>query len=299
MGVSFTDGREKFLLFNTAAILPAFLLQIPVLKIAQAIGPFRNPINRLTSRIFLPRVSKIITRGSGTHRFGEQLGLQNLLEGADSAFLLRHRRINEPENEGPQGGPIKIGIIPSEVVRKKFDKLKTGGYVDLLTQVVVKLQERGNEVRLIAHSARQSHSRQNNDLHLCREILREVGSTTQITFIDQEQTVEQLRKEIQDCDIVFTGRFHGMVTALSVGVVPVVMGWGHKYDEVLSPFGLADNAFPYDQATPDLIVNMLDVCVDNSKKLEEQIARSLPGVVEKAQIQNDAIGRYLLNTVKT
>ena len=53
-GITFTDGREKFLLYNVASILPAINVGTPVVKCAQAIGPFRHPINRLASRVFLP-----------------------------------------------------------------------------------------------------------------------------------------------------------------------------------------------------------------------------------------------------
>jgi colanic acid/amylovoran biosynthesis protein len=40
-GVSFIDGREKFLPFNILTILPAMLLGVPVVKFAQAMGPSR------------------------------------------------------------------------------------------------------------------------------------------------------------------------------------------------------------------------------------------------------------------
>ena len=56
-GITFTDGREKFLLYNVASILPALNTGTPVFKCAQAIGPFENPIkNQQASEIFLPKV---------------------------------------------------------------------------------------------------------------------------------------------------------------------------------------------------------------------------------------------------
>lgn len=293
MGVSFTDGREKFLLFNTAALLPAFLLRVPVLKTAQAIGPFSNPVNKLVSRVFLPRVDKIITRGELTHNFAESIGLNNLVAGADAAFLLDQFGIDEAKSGEEAQRPLRVGVVPSEVVRGKYEKLHPEGYVSLISEVILNQRAQGKDVRLIAHSARDSGSRQNNDLLLCREIIGEVGSEAQVSFSDREQTIEQLRQEIMDCDILFTGRFHAMVSALSVGVVPVVMGWGHKYEEVLSPFGLESHAIPHQECTADLITRMLDSSLAKYKDLRQQISSALPSVIAKAQTQDEELRLYL------
>jgi polysaccharide pyruvyl transferase WcaK-like protein len=70
-GITFTDGREKFLLYNVASILPALFVRTPVVKCAQAIGPFTHPLNRAAARLFLPRMRTIVTRGAITHRLAE------------------------------------------------------------------------------------------------------------------------------------------------------------------------------------------------------------------------------------
>jgi len=44
-GITFSDGREKFLPFNILTIWPAMILNVPVIKMAQAVGPFKHPIN--------------------------------------------------------------------------------------------------------------------------------------------------------------------------------------------------------------------------------------------------------------
>ena len=87
-GITFTDGREKFLLYNVASILPALNTRTPVIKCAQAIGPFEGGLNRRVAKIYLPKMERIVTRGAITHRFAEQLGLTNIVRGADYAFSL-------------------------------------------------------------------------------------------------------------------------------------------------------------------------------------------------------------------
>ena len=52
-GVSFVASRIRFMPFNIVTILPAMLLGVPVVKFAQALGPFGGKVNRFVSRIFL------------------------------------------------------------------------------------------------------------------------------------------------------------------------------------------------------------------------------------------------------
>ncbi len=95
-GITFVDGRGKFLIYNIASILPALLVGTPVIKCAQAMGPFREPANRAAARLLLPRVTAIVSRGAVTHDHLLDLGLTNVVAGADLAFTLeltdaRHR----------------------------------------------------------------------------------------------------------------------------------------------------------------------------------------------------------------
>ena len=106
-GITFTDGREKFLLYNVASILPALNTGTPVFKCAQAVGPFTNPINRRASKTFLPKVKTLVTRGRITHEFAEGLGLSNLYAGADYAFSL------EMSGTEPEGQKSHVTLILS------------------------------------------------------------------------------------------------------------------------------------------------------------------------------------------
>src|SRR5690606_15397524 len=65
-GVSFIDGREKFLPFNLLTLLPAWLLGTPVVKLSQAMGPFKGGANRLLAGFMLPRCAMVWARGART-----------------------------------------------------------------------------------------------------------------------------------------------------------------------------------------------------------------------------------------
>ena len=53
-GITFVDGRGKFLVYNIASILPPLFVGTPVVKCAQALGPFRKRTNRFWARRLLP-----------------------------------------------------------------------------------------------------------------------------------------------------------------------------------------------------------------------------------------------------
>src|SRR5690606_13427652 len=87
-------------------------------------GPFKNPINKVAAKIFLPRMSLIVSRGAITHQYLLELGLNNVVAGADYAFLLesqdRDFEIAKKyiDREKLAGKKI-VGISPSVVLNKK------------------------------------------------------------------------------------------------------------------------------------------------------------------------------------
>lgn len=294
MGVSFTDGREYYLLYNTAALLPAFLVGTPVVKCAQAIGPFNNPINRLVSKLFLPRVAVTISRGRKSYEYSKSLGLENVLHGADSAFLLREGNATvRPVPIQNTKAPRTLGIVPSQVLKNRMDKKSPGTYETLMVQIIESLTLLGHSVKVFAHSARMKRSTQNNDLPLCRAIMSSFQENRRVSFLDTNRSISDLRREIAGCDVLLTGRFHAMVSALALSVPPVVMGWGHKYEEVLEMFELSGNALPHQQCTHDVLIAKIWDTVAQSSQQSEQIRQYLTSVTELATIQKIVFADYL------
>ena len=78
-GVSFVDGREKYLAFNIACILVPILFRKRIIKYSQALGPFNNPINRFFAKMLLPKINHIIARGKITYCNLKSIGLKKTL----------------------------------------------------------------------------------------------------------------------------------------------------------------------------------------------------------------------------
>lgn len=293
-GITFTDGREKFLLYNVASILPALNTGTPVFKCAQAVGPFRNPINRWASKTFLPKVRTLVTRGRITHEFAEGLGLRNLYEGADYAFSLE---MSGTEAEAVaahvdltffDGGDV-VGVCPSVVLQKKVDAAG-GHYESQIVEFIEKLQAQGKRVMLVPHSVRTGTDKtHNNDLPLCRSIHERLSTSRDVLFIDRELSSQQLRYLIGRCGLFVASRFHAMVSSLAMAVPTLVIGWSHKYREVLEMFELEEWAFGHDQLTPGHLMERFTALEHAQQDVQAKLDAHLPEVKARSLAQADLI----------
>lgn len=297
-GITFTDGREKFLLYNVASILPALNVGTPVFKCAQAVGPFTNPINRATAKIFLPKVKTLVTRGRITHEFAEGLGLKNLYAGADYAFSLELDGTEEAEVARHfdlsffDSGNV-VGLSPSVVMQKKVEA--TGAdYVGEMAAFIDRLAASGRKALLVAHSVRTGTDKtHNNDLPLCTEIHARVQDKDAVLFIDRELSSQQLRYAIGRCELFVASRFHAMVSSLAMSVPTVVIGWSHKYKEVLEMFELEEWAFGTDKYSPDYLWEQFSKLADAKPEVAAKLAQHLPEVKARSLAQADLIAELV------
>lgn len=293
-GITFTDGREKFLLYNVASILPAMLVRTPVFKCAQAVGPFTNPINRRAARLFLPRVHTLVTRGRITHGFAEGLGLRNLYRGADFAFSLELDGTEERELAAHVdldffAGARVVGLSPSVVLQKKVEA-RGANYIELMTAFIDHLGRAGYRVLLVAHSVRTGTDKtHNNDSPLCREIADRLESSSHVLFTERELSSSQLRYLIGRCDFFVASRFHAMVSSLAMAVPTLVIGWSHKYAEVLEMFDLEEWAFGHDRLEADYLNQRFEDLVAAESDVKSKLKKNLSTVKKRSLAQADLI----------
>lgn len=296
-GITFTDGREKFLLYNVASILPALNTRTPVFKCAQAVGPFQNPINRWASRTFLPKAATVVTRGRITHEYAEGLGLTNLVAGADYAFSL--------ELEGTEGEQVSrhldlsffdedvVGVCPSVVLQKKVDA-RGGDYVGQIVDFIGHARAQGKRVLLLPHSVRTGTDKtHNNDLPLCSEIHSRLTLGDDLLFVDRELSSQQLRYLIGRCSFFVASRFHAMVSSLAMAVPTLVIGWSHKYREVLEMFDLEEWAFGHDMLTFEYLVERFEALEDARPVVERKLDEHLPVVKARSIEQAELIAQVV------
>ena len=297
-GVSFIDGREKFLPFNVLTLLPARLLGTPVVKMPQATGPFESGINRSFAAWGLPMCRVVWARGGRTREHLEGSGFDGLTFAQADDIAFNHRdAYSRTRDGGPEldalfgeleglrageGGGI-IGICPSSVVAVQSRK-SGGNYEQVLSVLVSKLLHAGHAVVVFPNATRANagDAERNNDLPVIRRVRDAVGAHERLLAFDLDMNTAQIKRVIQAMDAVLVSRFHAMVGALSLEVPAAVLGWSHKYAEVMARFGLEGNVMDYKSMSAEELFESVQRVYEQRALMREAISAALPEVKASA-----------------
>jgi polysaccharide pyruvyl transferase WcaK-like protein len=288
-GISFVDGRGiPITVYNSLMTGLPLLLGVPTVKAAQALGPFATQPNRLLAKLVLPRLAAVCARGARTREHLDTLHLTNVTNVADLAFSLDESE-NLPESvltSLASAGEKFVVVMPSSVVRGLYES--TGAdYVSAVAELIRAVRSTtGLAVVIAPHSYRVGHPEgRMNDGPVCQQVTAALSGDSMVVGIDEDLSAGELRRLIGMGEVLVTSRFHAMISGLSTCTPTVVVGWSHKYREVLDDFGLAE--FGMDSTAlshPEEIVEQVQRCIDNKEKIEAQIRHALPAVKERSAL---------------
>lgn len=297
-GISFADGRGvPITVYNSLMTGIPLLLGVPTVKAAQALGSFNTQPNKLLAQIVLPRLSAICARGARTREHLNSLKLSNVTDVADLAFSLEESASLPPlvQAQMPSNGQQFIVVMPSAVVKGLYEA--TGAnYVEAMATLVQAIRATSQlSVVIVPHSYRvgQGEGRM-NDGPVCREVTAACADDSQVIGIDADLTAGELRRIVSLSKVLVTSRFHAMISGLATCTPTVVVGWSHKYREVLDDFGLAD--FGMDSAElshPQRIVQKVQFALQNCDVISSQIEKALPAVREKSARNFEVIAQVV------
>lgn len=292
-GISFVDGRGYgILVYNVLLVLMPSLLGTPIIKFSQALGPFDDPINRVAAKLTLPLVARIAPRGAITERFLRDLGIpaERLDPSADSAFAMgiseASRDAADPYLKHAAFERPVVALSISSVVYE-YCQGESIDYPAIMADLIRYLVgERDYGVLVVAHSTRPGKtSLKNNDLPVCDEIIAQLDPETlgHVCCPKKALHADVLRVLIGACRFMVASRFHAMISGLAMGVPSLLIGWSHKYAEVLRMFDLEELATDY----ADLNAEGLRKAFDDLEAAEEQVRAKieahLPDVVASAR----------------
>lgn len=109
----------------------------------------------------------------------------------------------------------------------------------------------------------------------------------------REMDAEEIRAWIGQCRFLVTSRFHAMVFALSRHVPVMLIGWSHKYQEVMEQFGLAEYAADYSGLTLEKLTNHLEVFLEHREEILGLIRKNLPAVQKSSRNNMRHISKIL------
>lgn len=287
-GISFADGRGVALLgYNSVMSLTPHLAGGTVVKGSQAIGPVQRPLTRTAARIVLPRMHAICARGAQTRQHLNDLGLDNVVDAADISFLMHGADVDGLPAR-PEGDRGEIVVMPSSVVDGYAERAGID-HTRVVAEVVDALAADGFAVTVVAHSFRSNGERSRmNDGPVVDDVAAAVTASAP-AFHSHDLDPRTLRSLTGRADLVITGRFHGMVSCLEVGTVPVVIGWSHKYGEVLDQFGVPDLGLAVDGLSVDAVLDLVRSSLAARTDLEARMEESRPAVDASARVNIDVV----------
>lgn len=286
-GISFADGRGiPIVVYNTLMTSIGVLLGVPTVKAAQALGPFRGRVNRLLASQVLPGLAMVCARGAATRSHLDTLGLTNVVDVSDLAFSL-DEAASLPADVERQLSVIEgdfVTVMPSSVVKGIYEK-SGSNYVDAVEKLVRSLREiTGLSVVIVPHSYRVGHGEgRMNDGPVCRAVAERFIDEPGVVAIDADLTAGELRHIVSRGAVLVTSRFHAMISGLATATPTVVVGWSHKYKEVLSDFGLEDFGFDAQCLDdPSIVTGKVVDALGHREAIIGRIHAGLPTVKERS-----------------
>lgn len=304
-GITFSDGREKFLLFNILCIWPAMLLGVPVVKMAQALGPFRGALNRRCARVFLPRCRRIFARGDQTAKYLSDVGLAGARyeASADIAFLYQpdHSLTRENENlvdalagwmrQQKERGKKVIVLSPSTLVENQ-SRRKGMDYAENFFAAMRALGGAGYAFVFMPNATRAgSDKAHNNDLLTIMNWKNRAESgalpaeiLAAANWVDFDINAAGIRRIIAGGDLLVTSRYHAMISGLCLAVPTLVLGWGHKYRETMREFNLETYSLDFGESADEL-AGLIRSALGQTAKIRDKIAAQQERVASLAKKQ--------------
>jgi polysaccharide pyruvyl transferase WcaK-like protein len=294
-GIAFADDRGLPLLaYNLSCCLPAILFGKRVAKLSQALGPLRRKLNGYCASWVLRRCEVVVARGKQSGDHLAALGLEDYYVLPDTAFAMRvnseaYSEANAILALAGVDSPSMV-VSPSEVVARYCEKEGIDYHVEV-AGFIGEMVRRGYSVGLLPHSTLET-GRKNNDLRVCRSIFAHLSSETRVTYLSDDYDARVLRAIIGSADFFIGSRFHSMVSALRSSVPLLVIGWGHKYREVMEMFGLEPWVLDWKAVSRAKLSDRFAALEQEAAEVRSRIQQNLPRVLHESK-KNFALVRQL------
>ena len=331
-GITFSDDmKPRSAVRHTVQLLPPILLGgPPIVLFPHASGPFRRRLTRTLARWCLRRARWVIARGKLTEANLRSLGVCRVLDTrADTAFLMEPsapERVDEilaAEGVPADARPL-VGVSASFVMHRKTaegDTALPNRYEDVLAQLLEHVQETtGAHVLFVPHScvrrgavpARGARKETDgpavekrlmglskldeDDAWVARVIRERLRQPEKAYVLRGDCSAEELKGVIGRCDAYVASRYHSMVAALSTGVPTMVVGWSHKYPEVLDMFGQSQRVCLLGEMEPARLQGLFDDLWAHREQVAAELAARLEEVKASALSVGDVIAEVIGHT---
>lgn len=191
----------------------------------QAFGPFVDKTNINLVQRYFPSASLVFARDEVSHSVLSRLMSPKkfLEQSPDFTNLVDVARA--PKRD------LMLIIPNSNMLSKRVDdELWAECYVGLLENAISFGLSKGMEVGILNHEGK-------SDQFLCEQLKARFGSNV---WLRSGLSGMEIKGLIAQAQLVMCSRFHGCVSALSLGVPCVGTSWSHKYQALYSDYNVSE-----------------------------------------------------------
>lgn len=199
----------------------------PVVLLPQSFGPFDDPAVAAPSARAVRAADLVVARDGRSVEHLDSLGVDGttVMRSPDITF-----GVAVPARRAAGGGVVLL--VPNRrVVTDRRTSWTHDTYVRALAAAADAAAAGGRRVGVLLHSAEQG------DADIADAVVRAAG--VRVERIAPAAPVAA-KEHLAAADAVVASRYHAAVGALSAGVPTVVVGWSHKYAELLADLGLPE-----------------------------------------------------------
>ena len=166
-----------------------------------------------------------------------------------------------------------------------------------MTDFINYLNNNGYNVLIIANAAREGKIKpRNNDLLVCNEVYQQVNKKEMVRWYPNEMKAEEIREFISHTDVLVASRFHAMIGALVKNVPTFLIGWSHKYKEVLDMFNLGEYTIDFSELSVGELTERFESFIVNKEDIRSKISENIEAVI-KSSLNNIAYISEIIDKV--
>jgi colanic acid/amylovoran biosynthesis protein len=259
----------------------------PIVFLPQAWGPFTNKSIRKFSASAINLSDCAYARDKRSYFYINELeGIdRNKIKLApDIAFHFEGASKEQAINILKENGLISteknmVGIMPNmQVYLRTNGKGHENKYVKMLIDLArYFLKTQNFTVVLIPHQVQPSkNSEISDDRVLCDLIKVSLGNIPDVVALTDYYSAEILKAIIGNMNLVIGSRYHGIIAALSQMIPTLVLGWSHKYFELLSDVGIEQYIADHKNLNKDELLALAEKVWFNCKELSNTLKQKVP-----------------------
>jgi len=273
------DFYSKLLFVNLAYWCTlAILFKKTLVFYPQSIGPFNSKLSRFLARFILSQCKIVAVREKISKDYLIKMKINApLCLVPDLSFILNpvsDQRVSEIIlKEGIKIHRPLIGIALRDNLYPHLNEISK-----VINYLILNMDA---SIIFIPHFSSLDTSYYYYDPRfIARKLLEKIDSKEQITVIQGEYSVEELRGLIGKCDLFIGAYMHANISALSMCVPTIAISYSHKTHGIMDSVGLSESMLDVNELTATNLINKIEKMYNNIHEYREYLKRRIPIIRE-------------------